>query len=200
MKHLIDLLRREPLRRSDPVQFVVDFVEVFAKPTRQRDNPLAVDAVDPRHPFNRDARVLRLDGEVDGLSGVGGGDHQVDVLPPRPEAKTEPDQRVLSFKFAARGGRDRRGPRTRESRTQQSGDFGNLAGRRTITYVERTSKNYEEELRRAFQIPKMIVSVSGPSKSGKTVLVTKVVSQDNLIHIYGASIKTADDLWKNLDG
>jgi Ni2+-binding GTPase involved in maturation of urease and hydrogenase len=64
--------------------------------------------------------------------------------------------------------------------------------------VERTSKNYEEELRRAFQIPKMIVSVSGPSKSGKTVLVTKVVSQDNLIHIYGASIKTADDLWKNV--
>jgi hypothetical protein len=68
----------------------------------------------------------------------------------------------------------------------------------TITYVERTSKNYEEELRRAFQIPKMIVSISGPSKSGKTVLVTKVVSKDNLIHIYGASIKSADDLWNSV--
>ena len=68
----------------------------------------------------------------------------------------------------------------------------------TVTYVERTTKNYEEELRRAFEIPKMVVSVSGPSKSGKTVLVTKVVSKDNLIHIYGASIKTADDLWKNV--
>ena len=68
----------------------------------------------------------------------------------------------------------------------------------TITYVERTSKNYEEELRRAFEVPKMVVSISGPSKSGKTVLVTKVVSKDNLIHLYGASIKTADDLWKNV--
>lgn len=68
----------------------------------------------------------------------------------------------------------------------------------TITYVERSTKNYEEELRKAFQIPKMIVSISGPSKSGKTVLVTKVVSKDNLIHIYGASIKSADDLWNSV--
>jgi len=37
----------------------------------------------------------------------------------------------------------------------------------TVTYVERTTKNYEEDLRRAFDIPKMIVSISGPSKSGK---------------------------------
>ena len=68
----------------------------------------------------------------------------------------------------------------------------------TVTYVERQTKNFEEELRRAFQIPKMIVSISGPSKSGKTVLVTKVVSKDNLIHLYGASIKTSSDLWRNV--
>jgi hypothetical protein len=68
----------------------------------------------------------------------------------------------------------------------------------TITYVERTTRNYEEELRKAFEIPKMIVSISGPSKSGKTVLVTKVVSKDNLIHLYGASIKSAADLWTNV--
>jgi hypothetical protein len=68
----------------------------------------------------------------------------------------------------------------------------------TITYVERTTGNYEEELRKAFEIPKMIVSISGPSKSGKTVLVTKVVSKDNLIHLYGASIKSAADLWTNV--
>jgi hypothetical protein len=41
----------------------------------------------------------------------------------------------------------------------------------------------------------MIVSISGPSKSGKTVLVTKVVAPENLIHIYGASIKIPEDLW-----
>ena len=44
----------------------------------------------------------------------------------------------------------------------------------------------------------MIVSISGPSKSGKTVLVTKVVAPENLIHIYGASIKTPEDLWSNV--
>ena len=42
-----------------------------------------------------------------------------------------------------------------------------------VTNVERQTKNFEEELRRAFQIPKMIVSISGPSKSGKTVLVLR---------------------------
>jgi uridine kinase len=68
----------------------------------------------------------------------------------------------------------------------------------TVTYVERASKNYEEDLRRAFNIPKMVVSISGPSKSGKTTLVTKVIAPESLIHIYGASIKVADDLWKNV--
>ena len=68
----------------------------------------------------------------------------------------------------------------------------------TFTYVERRNRNYENDLRRAFDIPKMIVSVSGPSKSGKTTLIRKVVTQDNLIHIYGANVKAPDDLWTNV--
>ena len=68
----------------------------------------------------------------------------------------------------------------------------------TLTYVKRASRNFEADLRDAFKIPKMIVSISGPSKSGKTVLVTKVVAPENLIHIYGASIKTPEDLWSNV--
>jgi hypothetical protein len=44
----------------------------------------------------------------------------------------------------------------------------------------------------------MVVSVSGPSKSGKTVLVSKVVTPDHLIHIYGASIKKPEDLWTHV--
>jgi hypothetical protein len=68
----------------------------------------------------------------------------------------------------------------------------------TVTYVERKDRNFEADLRRAFDIPKMIVSVSGPSKSGKTTLIRKVVSQDNLIHIYGANIKAPDDLWMSV--
>lgn len=68
----------------------------------------------------------------------------------------------------------------------------------TLTYVERASRNFEADLRNAFKIPKMIVSISGPSKSGKTVLVKKVVAPENLIHIYGASIRKVGDLWSNV--
>ena len=68
----------------------------------------------------------------------------------------------------------------------------------TLTYVERDSRDFEADLRNAFNIPKMIVSISGPSKSGKTVLVTKAVAPENLINIYGATINTADDLWSNV--
>jgi len=49
----------------------------------------------------------------------------------------------------------------------------------------------------ALSIPNMIVSLSGPSKSGKTVLVNKVVGADNLIPLSGASLRTPADLWRN---
>ena len=63
MKHLIDLLWREPLHRSGPVQFVVNLIEDFAQLARQRDHAFAVHIVDQRKPFDRDATVLGLDGE-----------------------------------------------------------------------------------------------------------------------------------------
>ena len=65
----------------------------------------------------------------------------------------------------------------------------------SYTYVQRPTHNLEERLRQAFDVPKMIVSISGPSKSGKTVLVNKVVEKNNLIHLYGATIRSADELW-----
>jgi nucleoside-triphosphatase THEP1 len=68
----------------------------------------------------------------------------------------------------------------------------------TLTYVSRSGKTYESDLRRALEVPKMIVSISGPSKSGKTTLVQKIISQDNLIQVYGASIQRPEDLWINV--
>jgi hypothetical protein len=65
----------------------------------------------------------------------------------------------------------------------------------TFTYVERKIHKFEDRLREALAIPKMIVSLSGPSKSGKTVLVNKVIESDNLIPLSGASIRASDDLW-----
>ena len=55
-------------------------------------------------------------------------------------------------------------------------------------------------MREALSIPKMIISVSGPSKSGKTVLVNKVIESDNLIPVSGASIRSPEDLWLKVLG
>ena len=68
----------------------------------------------------------------------------------------------------------------------------------TFSYVERTNK-FEDRLREALSVPKMIISLSGPSKSGKTVLVKKVVGE-NLIPLSGATIRSGDALWSKVLG
>lgn len=64
-----------------------------------------------------------------------------------------------------------------------------------FTYVSRNEIQLDRRLREALETPGEVVSVSGPSKSGKTVLVEKVVGHDNLITITGAGIRTPDQLW-----
>src|SRR5688572_21156369 len=63
------------------------------------------------------------------------------------------------------------------------------------TYVQRSGDMLEGTLRDAIDTPGQLVSLSGPSKSGKTVLVENVVGRDQLITITGASIKTPEDVW-----
>ena len=63
------------------------------------------------------------------------------------------------------------------------------------TYVERKGEALEHTLRDALNTPGQLVSLSGPSKSGKTVLVEKVVGKDVLIPITGASLRSPDDVW-----
>lgn len=65
----------------------------------------------------------------------------------------------------------------------------------TVTYVNRGEHRLEDQLRAALKTPKMITSLSGPSKSGKTVLIKRVLSPDDLITVSGAAIKSAPDLW-----
>jgi hypothetical protein len=68
------------------------------------------------------------------------------------------------------------------------------------TYVARDEEQIEERLREALMTPGEIVSVSGPSKSGKTVLIEKVAGRENLITITGAGISDASQVWdKALD-
>lgn len=63
------------------------------------------------------------------------------------------------------------------------------------TYVVREEQGLENILRDSLSTPGQVVSLSGPSKSGKTVLVERVVGRDCLIQISGASIRHPDEVW-----
>lgn len=66
------------------------------------------------------------------------------------------------------------------------------------TYVLRNEDRFESSLRDALDTPGQIVSLTGPSKSGKTVLVEKVVGRDLLIAISGTSIRSPEDVWERV--
>ncbi|TIQ61995.1 MAG: hypothetical protein E5X41_30580 [Mesorhizobium sp.] len=68
----------------------------------------------------------------------------------------------------------------------------------TVTYVDRSEHKLEQTLRDYCATPNIVVSLSGPSKSGKTVLIKKVVSEDLLIPVVGAGISSADNLWERV--
>lgn len=63
------------------------------------------------------------------------------------------------------------------------------------TYVERGLQGLEQTLIDSLATKGQVVALSGPSKSGKTVLVEKVVGPDLLIPISGSSIQEPDDVW-----
>lgn len=67
-----------------------------------------------------------------------------------------------------------------------------------LTYVERRESGLEQTLRDALATPGQLISLSGPSKSGKTVLVERVVHQDHLIPLTGAGIQSPDDIWNRV--
>jgi hypothetical protein len=63
------------------------------------------------------------------------------------------------------------------------------------TYIERPKEDLERKLRQALETPNVVVSISGPSKSGKTVLAKKLVGEGNIIHIFGAEVTSGNELW-----
>jgi len=66
------------------------------------------------------------------------------------------------------------------------------------TYIKRAAQGLEEALRDSLSTPGQVVSLSGPSKSGKTVLVERVVGRDCLIPISGASLRHPEDVWQRV--
>lgn len=65
----------------------------------------------------------------------------------------------------------------------------------TVTYVGREDLRLEEKLAEFLSIPKMITSISGPSKTGKTVLVRKVLMDDVIIPVVGPALMSPEDVW-----
>jgi hypothetical protein len=63
------------------------------------------------------------------------------------------------------------------------------------TFVEDHLVERKRQLLDTLDAGAMLVSISGPSKSGKTVFVEEVLGKHNLIQITGAGAKSASDLW-----
>lgn len=63
------------------------------------------------------------------------------------------------------------------------------------TYIERAAEQLEQALSDALATPGQVVSLCGPSKSGKTVLVEKVVGREHLISVSGTGLQSPEDIW-----
>jgi hypothetical protein len=71
-------------------------------------------------------------------------------------------------------------------------------GQPSVTYVERKQLHIERELSRAVAVPNQIVSLSGPTKSGKTVLCRHVLGERQFIWIEGGQAPSADKVWEKI--
>lgn len=71
-------------------------------------------------------------------------------------------------------------------------------GTPTHTYVTRAKEKNEEKLAAALDMPKMVISVSGPSKTGKTALVDTLITTDRIIPVTGQSLRSSNDLWQSV--
>jgi hypothetical protein len=71
-------------------------------------------------------------------------------------------------------------------------------GQPSITYVEREQLHIERNLSRVLAAPNQIVSLAGPTKSGKTVLCRRILGAREYVWIDGGQIRTAAHLWERV--
>jgi hypothetical protein len=65
----------------------------------------------------------------------------------------------------------------------------------THTFVDEHLESKRRDLLDTLDAGSMLVSISGPSKSGKTVFVEQSLGRENLIQVTGAGVNTPEDLW-----
>jgi hypothetical protein len=71
-------------------------------------------------------------------------------------------------------------------------------GQPTFTYVERSAEHIELKFARAIATPNQVVSLSGPTKTGKTVLCRRMLGNRQFVWIDGGQVKDGDDFWKRV--
>jgi len=71
-------------------------------------------------------------------------------------------------------------------------------GQPTYTYVERSAEHVELKFARAIATPNQIVSLSGPTKTGKTVLCRRILGTRQFVWIDGGQVGSSDDFWQRV--
>jgi hypothetical protein len=75
-------------------------------------------------------------------------------------------------------------------------DVFTAGGQPTITYVDRKADDVELKFARAIATPNQIVSLSGPTKTGKTVLCRKMLGEREYLWIDGGQIDGESKFWE----
>lgn len=64
-----------------------------------------------------------------------------------------------------------------------------------VTFIDDHLKDKERYLRDSLRAGPGVISLSGPSKSGKTVFIEKMLGRDRLLQVTGAGIDSPKKLW-----
>jgi hypothetical protein len=71
-------------------------------------------------------------------------------------------------------------------------------GQPSVTYVQRKDLDIERQLARAMASPNQVVSLAGPTKSGKTVLCRHVLGEREYVWIEGGQVNSAKAVWDKI--
>ena len=63
------------------------------------------------------------------------------------------------------------------------------------TFVDDHLQDKKQQLLDTLEAGSMLISIAGPSKSGKTVFIEECLGRTSLIQVTGAGINTPTDLW-----
>ena len=71
-------------------------------------------------------------------------------------------------------------------------------GQPTLTYVQREEDHIERSFARAVATPNQIVSLSGPTKTGKTVLCRRILGDRQCVWVDGGQVTTSEEFWSTV--